>query len=85
MNYTDYEMIEKDLEDKCYAFEWKYEYAWNSLVMTARDVLNRIDCKDTATYETIINGIAYIYNLGVDAEHYNNAMNENVWYDPWDC
>ena len=77
-------MVEKDLETKCYKLEWKNEHQWNLFVATAWNIFNRIDCKDAATYEIVINGIADIYNLGIEAEHYDNKMNDNIWNDPWD-
>lgn len=84
MNYTDYDMIEKDLEIRCDKFDWECEHAWKLLVTSTWNILRRINCKDAVTYETIINGMANAYNAGAEAEYHDHNTKEYVWSDPWD-
>ena len=76
--FTDYDRIERDLMKRCDDLCFNYEHAWKVLVVSTWNILNRINCADFATYETVINGMGNAYNAGIENYRYDIKKKENL-------
>lgn len=75
--FTDYDRIERDLIKRCDDLAFNSEHAWKVLVVSTWNILNRIDCADFATYETVVNGMGNAYNAGIE-NYYRNMKKKEI-------
>ena len=80
MKYTDREMIEQDLEKRCYRLDHESDRVWDTLIESAYNILDSVKCEDYATYSYILTNLANVYDAGIYAQSFDSSMQ----HDPWD-
>lgn len=79
MKYADREMIEQDLEKRCYRLDHESDNAWGMLVESVYNILNSINCEDYGTYSYILNNLVNIYDAGIYAQYFDSNMQYDIW------
>lgn len=80
MKYTDCEMIEQDLEKRCYRLDHESDSVWDTLIESAYNILDSVKCEDYTTYSYILTNLANVYDAGIYAQSFDSSMQ----YNPWD-